>query len=50
MMRDVPWIFPNLTAKRWARVGLDALARAEFPDSSTTNPLNDPWFCDDWVR
>jgi hypothetical protein len=50
MMNDVPWIFPSLINRRWAWVGLDALARAEFPDNSTTNPLNDPWFCDDCVR
>lgn len=48
-MRGGPWIFPELNGRRWACVGLDALARAEFPDSVTANPLNDPWFCDSWV-
>jgi murein DD-endopeptidase MepM/ murein hydrolase activator NlpD len=49
-VNDNPWIFPGLTGNRWTRVDLDALARAEFPDTATSNPLNDPWTCDSWVR
>ena len=48
-MQTAPWIFPTLSGTRWAPVGLDALARAEFPDVSAENRLNDPWFCDAWV-
>jgi len=50
MMRDSPWIFPELVGKRWARAELDALARAQFPDTRRANPLNDPWVCDGWVK
>jgi len=50
IMHAAPWILPDLAGTRWARVGLDALARAEFPDTGSANPLNDPWFCNGWVR
>jgi murein DD-endopeptidase MepM/ murein hydrolase activator NlpD len=48
-MLEAPWIFPTLADRRWAKVDLDALARAEFPATDGLNPLNDPWFCDRWV-
>jgi murein DD-endopeptidase MepM/ murein hydrolase activator NlpD len=49
-MRHAPWIFPELAGKRWARADLDALARAQFPDTHRANPLNDPWVCDFWIK
>ena len=49
-MHDAPWIFPGLAGTRWVRVALDALARAELPDTGGGNNLNDPVFCDAWVR
>jgi len=49
-MSRAPSIFPELAGRRWAGAGLDALARAQFPDTRRGNPLNEPWICDAWVR
>ena len=49
-MPETGWIFPALAGRRWAWVDLDARARACFPATGGANPLNDPDFCDRWVR
>jgi len=49
-MSEGPWILPALARRRWGRVDLDALARADFPATEGTNPLNDPVVCGEWVR
>jgi murein DD-endopeptidase MepM/ murein hydrolase activator NlpD len=41
-------IFPDLADKKWAEVGLDALAREDFKGEE--NPLLDPQKCDVWVK
>ncbi|KAA5614275.1 peptidoglycan DD-metalloendopeptidase family protein [Rhodovastum atsumiense] len=48
-MQNAPWIFPGLGNRRWVELRLDALARADFPDITVENPLNDPEFCDRWI-
>ena len=45
-----PFIFPELHMASWAEVDLGALARAEFPDTTSKNLLLDPDFCDQWVK
>lgn len=51
MFRIVPpTIFPNLLGARWAYTNLNAEALRDPAVNRTFNPLNEPDFCDTWVK